>query len=75
MVGGEHHTLALDKEGVIYAFGRNDDGQLGVGEAVNEKLKVLAMEEKKERQQFEEQKKNKRKSKKNATDSQLGEIQ
>jgi len=26
MVGGEHHTLALDEKGDVYGFGRNDDG-------------------------------------------------
>lgn len=26
MVGGEHHTVALEKGGEVYAFGRNDDG-------------------------------------------------
>jgi regulator of chromosome condensation len=26
MVGGEHHTIALDSEGNVYATGRNDDG-------------------------------------------------
>ncbi|KAI9105968.1 regulator of chromosome condensation 1/beta-lactamase-inhibitor protein II [Phlyctochytrium arcticum] len=31
IVGGEHHTLLLDKKGHVFAFGRGDSGQLGVG--------------------------------------------
>ncbi|XP_067007473.2 regulator of chromosome condensation isoform X2 [Anabrus simplex] len=30
--GGQHHTLALDSEGVIYALGRKEYGRLGLGE-------------------------------------------
>lgn len=30
--GGEHHTIVLMKNGEVYGFGRNDDGQLGIGE-------------------------------------------
>ncbi len=26
IVGGEHHTLALDASGDVYAWGRHDDG-------------------------------------------------
>jgi len=26
ITGGEHHSIALDGNGDIYAFGRNDDG-------------------------------------------------
>ncbi|KAI9347346.1 regulator of chromosome condensation 1/beta-lactamase-inhibitor protein II [Obelidium mucronatum] len=31
VAGSEHHAIALDREGRIYTFGRNDDGQLGTG--------------------------------------------
>ncbi|KAJ3012337.1 UNVERIFIED_CONTAM: Regulator of chromosome condensation, partial [Siphonaria sp. JEL0065] len=31
VAGSEHHAIALDKNGRIYTFGRNDDGQLGTG--------------------------------------------
>ncbi|KAJ9585284.1 hypothetical protein L9F63_002914, partial [Diploptera punctata] len=30
--GGQHHSLALDSEGVIYALGRKEYGRLGLGE-------------------------------------------
>lgn len=29
--GGEHHTIALTKDGKLYAFGRSDSHQLGLG--------------------------------------------
>ena len=29
IVGGEHHTIVLMKNGAVYGAGRNDDGQLG----------------------------------------------
>ena len=31
-MGGEHHSLALSAEGCVFGWGRNDDGQLGLGE-------------------------------------------
>ncbi|KFM66928.1 Regulator of chromosome condensation, partial [Stegodyphus mimosarum] len=35
--GGQHHTLALDSEGLVYALGRHDYGRLGLGENCDEK--------------------------------------
>jgi regulator of chromosome condensation len=32
ITGGEHHTIAVDDKGDVYAWGKNDDGQLGLGE-------------------------------------------
>ena len=32
IVGGEHHTLILNNEGEVYGCGKNDDGQLGLGD-------------------------------------------
>lgn len=29
--GGQHHTLALDKDGLVYSLGRKDYGRLGLG--------------------------------------------
>ena len=31
ITGGEHHTVVLTEEGEVYCFGKNDDGQVGVG--------------------------------------------
>jgi len=39
IVGGEHHTLALEANGDVYSWGRHDDGQIGLGSEVNEELK------------------------------------
>ena len=30
--GGEHHTIALTKSGRVYCWGRNDEGECGVGD-------------------------------------------
>ena len=30
--GGEHHTIALTEEGKVYCWGRNDEGQGGLGD-------------------------------------------
>ena len=32
IVGGEHHSIALTAAGEVYAFGKNDEGQIGVGD-------------------------------------------
>ena len=32
MAGGEHHTIALTKSGRVYCWGRNDEGECGVGD-------------------------------------------
>lgn len=32
ITGGQHHTLALDDEGKVYALGRKEYGRLGLGE-------------------------------------------
>ncbi|CAB3364272.1 Hypothetical predicted protein [Cloeon dipterum] len=32
IAGGQHHTLCLDEEGVVYSFGRQDYGRLGLGQ-------------------------------------------
>ena len=38
MYGGEHHSIALDNEGNVYSFGRNDNGELGLGENVTDRV-------------------------------------
>ncbi|GFU18988.1 regulator of chromosome condensation [Nephila pilipes] len=37
ITGGQHHTLALDNEGLVYSMGRKDYGRLGIGEDCDEK--------------------------------------
>jgi regulator of chromosome condensation len=32
LTGGEHHTIALTEEGQVYVWGRNDEGEAGVGD-------------------------------------------
>ena len=32
VAGGEHHTIALTEEGEVYVWGRNDEGEAGVGD-------------------------------------------
>lgn len=32
IAGGQHHTIALDKNGVVYSLGRKEYGRLGLGE-------------------------------------------
>lgn len=40
IVPGQHHALALDKSGRVYAIGRNEYGRLGLGEGEKEDAKV-----------------------------------
>lgn len=37
VAGGQHHTVALDKDGNVYTLGRADYGRLGLGEGSGEK--------------------------------------
>jgi len=39
---GDFHTVCLSDKGEIFAFGRNDSGQLGVGDTTNRPLPVRA---------------------------------
>lgn len=32
LAGGEHHTIALTESGKVYCWGRNDEGECGVGD-------------------------------------------
>merc|ERR1719204_1733708 len=37
--GGQHHAIALDSSGMVYALGRADYGRLGMGEKEKEDVK------------------------------------
>ncbi|BDR54485.1 hypothetical protein KIMH_05960 [Bombiscardovia apis] len=39
--GYDQHSLALDDKGNVYAWGRNDKGQLGLGDTTNRSLPTL----------------------------------
>jgi len=30
--GGEHHSIARTKDGLVYCWGKNDEGQCGLGD-------------------------------------------
>jgi len=32
IAGGEHHTIACTSDGKVFCWGRNDEGQCGVGD-------------------------------------------
>jgi len=32
IAGGEHHTIAVTEEGKVYCWGRDDEGQAGLGD-------------------------------------------
>ena len=38
---GDGYSLVMDSNDVVYAFGRNDKGQLGIGNTTNQSLPVL----------------------------------
>ncbi|XP_067929911.1 regulator of chromosome condensation-like [Watersipora subatra] len=50
IAGGQHHTIALSKDGEVYSMGRGTYGQLGLGESstndVTELTKVASLTEK-----------------------------
>jgi regulator of chromosome condensation len=56
--GGEYHTLVLTEEGEVYGFGKNDQGELGLGESF-----IYSEKEKTAEDEVEEEK-NKSKDKK-----------
>lgn len=43
--GGEHHSIARTKDGLVYCWGRNDEGQLGLGDTYGDYLKQKAAKE------------------------------
>ena len=36
VVGGEHHTICRTHQGLVFAWGTNDEGQLGLGDTYGE---------------------------------------
>lgn len=42
--GGEHHSIAATKDGKVYCWGRNDEGQAGLGDLYGEYRKKKAQE-------------------------------
>lgn len=53
LAGGEHHSIARTKDGAIYCFGRNDEGQIGCGDTYGEWRKKKAIAEEQARQEKE----------------------
>lgn len=43
--GGEHHTIALTQDGKVYCWGRNDEGQGGLGDLFGDYRRKKAQEE------------------------------
>jgi len=44
LAGGEHHSLALTEEGEVFAFGRGDSNQLGLGDGEEQHLCPVKVE-------------------------------
>lgn len=44
LVGGEHHSLALTSEGAVFAFGRGDNSQLGLGDGEEQHLSPVKVQ-------------------------------
>lgn len=45
VTGGEHHSVAITSEGKVYAWGRNDEGQVGQGDLYGQYRRQKAQEE------------------------------
>jgi regulator of chromosome condensation len=45
LAGGEHHSIARTKDGVVYCWGRNDEGQVACGDTYGEWRKEKAQKE------------------------------
>ena len=54
VAGGEHHSIARTQNGVVYAWGRNDEGQVGCGDTYGDYRKQKAKEVAEKQQKAEE---------------------
>jgi alpha-tubulin suppressor-like RCC1 family protein len=45
IAGGEHHSIAVTVEGKVYCWGRNDEGQCGLGDLYGSYKRRKAQEE------------------------------
>ena len=57
LAGGEHHSIARTQKGLVYCWGRNDDGQCGIGDTYGEYRKQKAQEELEKQAKLEEERK------------------
>ena len=55
--GGEHHSIARTKDGLVYCWGKNDEGQCGLGDTFGEYRKQKKAEEMEKLLKEEEEKK------------------
>ena len=44
IAGGEHHTIAVTADGKVYCWGRNDEGQCGLGDLYGQHKRKRALE-------------------------------
>ena len=45
MAGGEHHSIAVTREGKVYCWGRNDEGQCARGDLFGRYKRQKAQEQ------------------------------
>ena len=57
LAGGEHHSIARTKKGLVYCWGRNDEGQCGIGDTYGDYRKQKAQEDMEKAAKLEEEKK------------------
>jgi alpha-tubulin suppressor-like RCC1 family protein len=57
IAGGEHHSIARTKDGVVYCWGKNDEGQCGLGDTFGDYNKQKKAEEMERLLKEEEEKK------------------
>ena len=55
--GGEHHSIARTKDGLVYCWGKNDEGQCGLGDTYGDYMKKKKQEEMERLAKEEEEKK------------------